>query len=323
MCARTCVHVSFDSWESISAALVVMETVGTTCMYVCFTGDPQNRAGSRSGQEDQCHIQTRSRLISFLMFVLVRSSETTATLVWLTVWCPRLCVWRSQIGQSAYPGKQPGQRGQAQGHRSHHHLPIPLPSSINYLPSAFHPTIAVPTLITWKQAKTSWQYNVCACRRVCMCAGLSLFLHGNKTFIWPAQYCLSHRHIHTHKHCPPHTHPDPNQPTIPTLLLSLAAWVPILWAPILSPLPDSFWFPFWFLTSGAISGWPAVPLILPVHCVVSWAGPWAPGAGRGARNGLVPVAVLVKGTVAAFPLVHHNCCETDFRAIFVETVTSM
>lgn len=57
--------------------------------------------------------------------------------------------------------------------------------------------------------------------------------------------------------------------------------------------------------------------------MVTWAGPWAPGAGRGARNGLVPVAVLVKGTVAPFPLVHHNCCETDFRVIFVETVTSM
>ena len=53
-------------------------------------------------------------------------------------------------------------------------------------------------------------------------------------------------------------------------------------------------------------------------------GPGPPGAGRGARNGLVPVAVLVKGTVAPFPLVRHNCRETDFfRAIFVETVTSM
>lgn len=36
---------------------------------------------------------------------------------------------------------------------------------------------------------------------------------------------------------------------------------------------DSFWFPFWFLTSEAISGQPVVPLILTAHCVVSWAGP--------------------------------------------------
>ncbi len=123
---------------------------------------------------------------------------------------------------------------------------------------------------------------------------------------------LSVTHTHTHTRCPSRTHPDPNQPTIPTLLLSPAPWVPILWAPILSPLPDSFWF----LTSGAISGWPAVPLILPAHCVVTWAGPWAPGAGRGARNGLVPVAVQVKGTVAPFPFVHHSCCETGFRGYF-------
>lgn len=57
--------------------------------------------------------------------------------------------------------------------------------------------------------------------------------------------------------------------------------------------------------------------------MASWAGPWAPEAGRGARNGLVPVSVLVKGTVAPFPLVPHNGYEADFRAIFVETVTSM
>lgn len=37
-----------------------------------------------------------------------------------------------------------------------------------------------------------------------------------------------------------------------------------------------------------------VPLILTAHCVVSWAGPWAPGAGRGARNDLVPVAGRAK-----------------------------
>lgn len=123
---------------------------------------------------------------------------------------------------------------------------------------------------------------------------------------------------HTHNHCPPHTHPDPDQPTIPTLLLSLAPWVCILCSGSHPPpLPDSFWFPFWFLTSGAISGWPAVPLILPAHCVVTWAGPWAPGAGSGARNGLVPVAVRVEGIVAPFPLVRRNCCETDFSGLFL------
>lgn len=31
-----CVRVSFDSWESISAPLVVMETVGAMCMCLCF-----------------------------------------------------------------------------------------------------------------------------------------------------------------------------------------------------------------------------------------------------------------------------------------------
>lgn len=36
MCIYVHVHVSFDSWESISAAPVVMETVGTVCVCVCM-----------------------------------------------------------------------------------------------------------------------------------------------------------------------------------------------------------------------------------------------------------------------------------------------
>lgn len=218
-------------------------------------------------------------------------------------------VWGSQIGQSAYPGQEPGLWGQAQGQRSHRHLPTSLPSSINYPPSAFHHTIAVPTLITWKQAKHPGPGERGLVNKSIMCVRAAVF---ERLFAWDTQNCLLH------------THPDPDQPTIPTLLSCSHPLVSHTHPLTLTPTPQgSFWFPFWFLTSGAISGWPAVPLILPAHCVASWAGPWAPGAGRGARNGLVPVAVLVKGTVAPFPLVHHNCFETDFRAIFVETATSL
>ena len=143
-----------------------------------------------------------------------------------------------------------------------------------------------------------------------------MYLHVSKTFVRTAQSSLPQRR----KHLPFHTHPDPEPPAFPTALPPSLPPIPILWAAILTPAPSfwgSFWFPFWFLTIGAICGWPAVPLILLSHCVLSWAGPWAPGAGRGARNGLIPVAVLVKGTVAPFPLVLSNCCETDFGAFFV------
>lgn len=125
---------------------------------------------------------------------------------------------------------------------------------------------------------------------------------------------------HTHTITVPLTHilTPTSQPSPPFSSPLLRGFASSAQAPILPPpLPDSFWFPFWFLTSGAISGWPAVPLILPAHCVVTWAGPWAPGAGSGARNGLVPVAVRVEGIVAPFPLVRRNCCETDFSGLFL------
>ena len=51
----------------MSAALVVMETGGTVCMYVCFTGDPQNRAGSRFGQEDRAGPQSVCLLLNSLL----------------------------------------------------------------------------------------------------------------------------------------------------------------------------------------------------------------------------------------------------------------
>lgn len=75
---------------------------------------------------------------------------------------------------------------------------------------------------------------------------------------------------YTSKHHLCHTSPDPEPPTVPALF-SPAARVPILSSPILFPLLLLFGS-FWFLACGAISGWPSVPLILPAHCVPSWAG---------------------------------------------------
>lgn len=128
-----------------------------------------------------------------------------------------------------------------------------------------------------RERESGWVYNVCAC----MCHSM---------------FCMGTRHLSQqgntlfHTNTVPFTHiltptSQPSPPFSSPLLPGFPSSPP--------PLPGSFWFPFWFLTSGAISGWPAVPLILPAHCVASWAGPWAPGAGRRARNGLVPVAVLV------------------------------
>lgn len=94
---------------------------------------------------------------------------------------------------------------------------------------------------------------------------------GKKTFIWTAKSSLSLSHTRTHAHT--HTHPEPDRPTRPTL----APPSPAHLHPF-APRVGSFWFPFWFLTSGAISGRPAVPLILPAHCVATlgWAGPRGP-----------------------------------------------
>lgn len=274
-----------------------METVGTECVHVCMCiyvcvlhwRPPQKKRSRRSGEEDQGHVQA-SLTIRFLhssVFVSMvwRPSVNTPLMLWFdSLFDAPGCVWGRQIGQSAYPGQEPGRWGQVQGHRFHQH-PL-LPCSINYPPSTLHPTMAVPALITWKQVKTSWirreresgwVYNVCAC----MCHSM---------------FCMGTRHLSQqgntlfHTNTVPFTHiltptSQPSPPFSSPLLPGFPSSPP--------PLPGSFWFPFWFLTSGAISGWPAVPLILPAHCVASWAGPWAPGAGRRARNGLVPVAVLV------------------------------
>lgn len=153
---------------------------------------------------------------------------------------------------------------------------------------------------------------VCLCLCVCTCARHCVFCTGTR-HLSEQHIAVFHTNTHTHTNAVPFTHiltltSQPSPPLSSPLLPGFPSsrLPPPLSPPLCLPLPGSFWFPFWFLTSGAISGWPAVPLILPAHCVASWAGPWAPGAGRGARNGLVPVAVLVKGTVAPFPFVHHE-----------------
>lgn len=139
--------------------------------------------------------------------------------------------------------------------------------------------------------------RVCLCEQVetCSCMGTRQ-LSTQRSPVW-----------NTDTNTVPFTHilTPSSQPSNPTHLGSHPLWPSLLTlqAPTSSPFSGSFWFPFWFLTSRAISEWPVVPLILPAHCVLTWAGPLAPGAGRGARNDLVPVAVLVKGAVPSFPLV--------------------
>lgn len=75
-----CVHMSFDSWESISALLVVMETVGTVCIYMCVSLEtPKIEQGAGLVRRTGTMFRPLSHLIH--LFVSVSSSETTAALL--------------------------------------------------------------------------------------------------------------------------------------------------------------------------------------------------------------------------------------------------
>lgn len=136
-----------------------------------------------------------------------------------------------------------------------------------------HPRTIGPTSIMWKTAKHPG-IIVFVCVRACLGTRHLSERHS--------AICHSDTQTVAHILTPRANRPHPPLPALRSGFPSSPSFT------------DSFWFPFWFLTSEAISGQPVVPLILTAYCVVSWAGPWAPGAGRGARNDLVPVAVQAK-----------------------------
>ena len=79
MCICVHIRVSFDSWESIPAPLVVMETAGTVCVSVFFHPKNIERAGSRSGPHSD--LFSRSCLIHFFHFLLFVSTAVNSDTV--------------------------------------------------------------------------------------------------------------------------------------------------------------------------------------------------------------------------------------------------
>lgn len=220
--------MSFDSWESISAAPVVMETVEPLLAYARVFLDPPL-------------IQTSSSSLPASFNISPFDIEANPELA-----CRGPYPLRSSPASPPFP-PPPEHNSHLTSQNCWSHF--------NYVKTAKHPGIIVCVCVRLGTRHLSEQHSA-----IC---------HSDTQTV---------AHILT-----PSSQPSP--PSSPALRSGF---------PSSPSFTDSFWFPFWFLTSEAISGQPVVPLILTAYCVVSWAEPWAPGAGRGARNDLVPVAVQAK-----------------------------
>lgn len=259
-------------------------------MSVFLWRPPKNRARSRSGQEDQGRSWTG---FTFTFSVCLHGWTTFGVIVK----CPRL-----RLRKADRTGQEPGHRGSSSGPPvPPSHLPLPVPCSISYPSSGLPNNNPVSVLIASEWIKKhpgsrgqKRERLICVC--VCDCS-----IHGMlcmRTVHLSAQLNTV-LHTNTQQPCPLHiyrAHTSWPQPSPPFSFLS---GFPSSGLPSSSPPPRFLLVPFlvpdqWGYLSATTGSSHS-------DCLLCGDLGWAPGAGRGARNGLVPVAARVKGTVAPFP----------------------